>query len=489
MIRRLVLLVRLFISLFLLLGASPPNGAAAQAPVTWSEPFNISDSATSSIHPAVVTDSYGHVHVFWCEELGGREIAEDELPDAPNTIMYRRWDGEAWTAALDILVVAGDPLADFVAAAVDDDNQLHLVWTGLSSIYYSTASAVEAHSVRAWSMPKLVAPDSARTAYEADVAVDVDGRVHIAYATGGNQPGVYHVAERADSPGWTLPVRISDRLRTNETAYMHVRFLIDAADRLHAVWGTSNPNGYNQAVYYARKGGDRATWGAPILLADAEINTGFTGFPNLLAYGQDELVLIHVDQGNRGRIERTSRDGGRTWTEPRFILSRMEGVNGFLIPLVDGGGGLHLVINMRPSSNQRVGIYYAPRAGPSWSPITPVAVDEPFGPSAHYTDAGVRLGNEIHAVWTQLRGGEVWHVRGVISDLEPLSAQEVTEVPKATPVATLAEPTAAVAPSTATEVPMVSSTSTVPAWMPFVAATVPVALLLAGVAVWQTRKR
>lgn len=481
--------------------AVSPSNAIAQGTVTWGKPFNISESLTSSNHPAIVADAYGNVHVFWSEDINGREIKSEELPDPGNTILYRRWDGQNWTAPLDILAVMGDPIAEFVAATVDQNNQLHLVWTGLTRLYYSTAPAREAYSVRAWTTPQVISSDSARSQYETDVAADSRGNIHIAYAAKGTSAGVFHIMLAPASINWTAPTRISEVLRENEVAFKDVRLVIDGTDRLHAVWSTANTNGFNQAVYYARSERAGEVWDEQVMLADATINTGFTGFPSLLAHGQDELLLIHVDEGNKGRIERTSSDAGLTWSEPRFILSSMEGVNGFLIPMSDGAENLHLVINMRPSADQRVGIYYAPRAGLDWAPIIPVAVDEPYGPTAHYTDAVVRLGNEIHVVWTQLRGGEIWHVQGTINGVTPTLPQATpSPLPQlvATPDQSAGEPSsatpvlAAAAPDATGQLPAeltappngVSSTLT-----PFIAAVIPVLLLVGGVVLVRARRK
>ncbi len=321
------------------------------------------------------------------------------------------------------------------------------------------------------------------------MAVDPEGSVHVVYATRGAEAGVFHTVKTYDSHSWTLPNRISDALRENEVAFADARLMVDASGRLHAAWGTANTNGYNQAVFYARHESSALAWEAPVLLADSTINTGFTGFPSLLAYGSDALLFVHVDQGNRGRIERTSVDAGKTWGEPRYILSSMEGVNGFLIPLLDGAGGLHLVINMRPSANQVVGIYYAPRAGLDWSPIVPVAVDPPYGPSAHYTDAAIRLGNEIHVVWTQLGGGEIWHVQGDIADLPPMPAQAMPQAaqPTSTPAPTESVPLEVSGGSYADSPPQTSPKLSVNTSL--VATIVPVVLLVAGAVVWQVRKR
>lgn len=428
---------RLFVLLWLVFLAGWPANAAAQGVVIWSEPFNVSSSETGSTHPAIVTDVYGYVHVFWSEEMGGPPVTDDEPLEGGNTILYRRWDGHSWGEPCDILAVANDNNADFVSVAVDDTNQFHLVWIGTGNLYYSTAPAMSADSPWAWSTPQLLSAESAGSAYGADVAVDSQGNVHVVYTEGGSQPGVLHATLPRDGTSWTQPIRISDSLRPTEAGFTEARLIVDASDRLHAVWGTANPNGYAQAVYYARGEGSGRAWDPPVLMADSTIDTGFTGTPSLLAHGRDELLLIHVAETTKGRIERTSIDGGRTWSEPRTIITSMEGLNSFLVPLTDGLGHLHLVINMRPTADQRVGIYYAPRARSDWAPIQPVAVEALYGSSAHYTDAIVRLGNQIHVVWTQLGSGEIWHVRGEISGVPQIPALALpTQAPMVTATAT-----------------------------------------------------
>ncbi len=430
--------------------------------------------------------------------MNGRQIEPDELSGSGNTIVYRRWDGQAWTEPVDILAVAGDSLADFVAAAVDSQNQLHLVWTGLVNLYYSSAPAAAAGSIRAWSTPQVIAADSARSEWESDVAVDTQDTVHIVFATKGVSAGVYHIKAASGSTSWAAPVRISDLLRANEVAFKDVRLVIDTADRLHAAWGTVSTSSFNQALFYARSEGSGETWDQPVMLADTIIERGWTGLPSLLPYGLDELLLIYAGEGAKGRVERTSIDAGKTWSEPRLILSSMEGINGFLIPLVDNIGNLHLVIDMRSSADQRVGIYYAPRAGLDWAPIIPVAVDEPYGPSAHYTDAAVRLGNEIHVVWDQARGAEIWYVKGTISGVPAMPPAPTLPAATAVPALQATEPTVASGePADTSPAPTSQAFAGLPAQpvrsssvaSALIVALIPVLVLVGGSIIWQMRKR
>jgi hypothetical protein len=132
--------------------------------------------------------------------------------------------------------------------------------------------------------------------------------------------------------------------------------------------------------------------------------------------------LIYIDgsyTGSKGRYHRISRDGGATWSDSKHIIPELVGVNGYVMPIVDGAGQLHLIANMRTEAEQVVGIYYARWQGTSWSPVTPIDVSLP---EIHYTAAAVRLGNELHIVYNQLQGAEVWHIHGLVPQVSPQPA-------------------------------------------------------------------
>jgi hypothetical protein len=436
-----------FLAAILLLAAygrwSTPFAAAQSGTVAWSEPVNLSNSLESSDHPAIITDPYGNVHVFWSEEAGGKPVDPGQQSRNGNSIFYTRWDGASWTTPRDVLFVPGEDVAEYVAVTLDDNNRLHVVWTGQTAIYYSSAPAWEADSPWAWSTPQVVATDSARSQWESSVVVDATGTVHIFYATRSKDPGVYHILSRDKGDTWEAPVKLSLPLDTLERGYSNVKAIKDAAGRLHVVWQTFQENGYGQAVYYARSVDGGESWNAPVQLGYRDPKDYEASFPYVVSVTNSELHLIYLDGPHQGRSQRISRDGGATWSEPLHIIDEMEGVNGYVVPVVDGNQQLHLIIDMRTRVGQVVGIYYAAWLKDHWSATAPVDVSDK---GQHYTAAAVRLGNEIHVVYNQISPGEIWYVRGVLPDVKPTLAL-------AQPVARPPVPTQLPTPVTATATP------------------------------------
>jgi hypothetical protein len=227
-----------------------------------------------------------------------------------------------------------------------------------------------------------------------------------------------------------------------EESFSNVRLVVDGAGRLHAAWQTNESEGYGQAVYYVRSLDGGKTWSAPIQMGYRAPGDFDVGLSSIGVRGSSEVRIIY-NAGTHpiGRYERVSQDGGATWSDRDAMLTEMEGLNGFLAPLVDSAGQLHLVIDMRTRDTQVVGIYYTHWAGTGWSKAVPLATDAPYGPSAHYTAATVRLGNELHVVWTQLSLGEIWYIHGTLPGVAPLPAAPVstTRAPKASALVTATE--------------------------------------------------
>jgi hypothetical protein len=489
--------VILLVAVPLLWGLLAGGPVTAQGSIDWSFPVNLSNSPESSGRPAIVADGYGYVHVFWTEDVGGPSILDipGQLIGDGNTIFYTRWDGMSWTQPIDILFVPGDEIADYIAATVDAENRLHVVWTGQSNFYYATAPSWQADSGHAWSKPVVVATDSARSQWESDIVVDSSGDLHIVYATGGDQPGIYHTRSSDGGTTWQLATKLSEPFAELEVAYSTVMIVADGADRLHVVWQTHEQEGFGQGVYYARSTDRGVTWTPPVRMAWRDPGEYGVEFPYIVSRGESELHMIYIDGAwHTGRWHRISQDGGATWSDAQQILTNLEGVNGYTVPLVDGDGGLHLVTTMRTITQVAGPFFYARWLGTGWSPPElPFRGSDRTGPGAHWTAATVRLGNEIHVVWNtnfSHKAGEIWHSRGKISSVTTAQALAIPTAEMTAP-ATTATP-AAHAPTAVPERQPLDLAETspppVPEATPLLVGVLPVLLLVGAVVVW-TRGR
>jgi hypothetical protein len=407
--------------LWLAAGQTAGTVSAQSNAINWSQPINLSNTPESSSRPAMIADRFGNVHVFWSEEIGGEPImgVPKALIHDGNTIMYTRWDGKSWTQPIDILFVPNDNVATYIAVTLDKDNWLHVIWSGQSDIFYSKAPAWKADSARSWSDPVAVASDNARSQWESDILASADGNLHILYATGGSDAGIYHILSQDRGETWGPPVRVSGPLDLLEESVSNARMCADGTGRLHATWQTNQQDGFGQSAYYARSTDGGATWSTPYQLGYREPGDYGVVFPGIACVGDSEIHIINVGGAwHNGRYEHISTDGGATWSEPYHILTDLEGVNGYTYLLTDGAGQKHLITTMRTRAEQQGGTFYARWLGNEWSPVTlAVPESEDTGPGAHWTVATVRLGNEIHVIWNTNftdKAGEIWYTHGTI---------------------------------------------------------------------------
>jgi hypothetical protein len=419
----------------LLVVAGSGRAAAQGVTIDWSPATNLSNTPTSSNRPTIAADPAGNVHVVWGEEIGGESILgiPGQLILDANALVYRRWDGSTWSDPTDIIAVRGDDVADYPSLAADSYGYLHLVWTGISTIYYSRALASQAGSPHAWTTPRIVG-GSARTSWESAITVDAQGDVHILYADGGDNPAVRHVRIEDNGLGKMTWTSLSAPLVTPEAGFLNVSLRIDPKGRMHALWGSVARDGYGYAIYYARSVDAGQTWSSPVQLARGKVGEEYAQYPSLGIAGDSELHLIYAYPFNMARIERISRDAGETWGEPHTIYPDLEGIGGFNFQFSDPAGNPHAVSNMR-THDQASGLIYWRWLGDRWSPwqfASDETGDKALG--GHFPAATIRLGNEIHAVWNtnfSSQAGEVWHVSGTIPGAPaqtpaPLPVAEVT---------------------------------------------------------------
>src|SRR5687768_5565283 len=190
MARRIIFGALIFLGLlFVLMRPQPSAGQTMDK--DWSNPYRLSSGDASASQPYILNDQYGLVHVFW---------VETSMADERATIFYTNFDGTVWASRVDIYAAApGSPIL-YVSPTVDANGFLHLSWTEGENgpVYYTTAPAYNALSVRNWERPvRLDIPT-----FLFEIKVDSTGILHVLYARPASAgSGLFY--KRSDDKGIT----------------------------------------------------------------------------------------------------------------------------------------------------------------------------------------------------------------------------------------------------------------------------------------------
>ncbi len=343
--------------------------AKAQNPGgNWTDFVNISQTATASTYPSLAADAAGNVHVLWSEDVGGRtknwSFNRDGFPeldsrgnqinvlrDTGNTLYYTRWDGQKWHDPIDVQINPTG-LVQYPESLVDLHGVLHAVWIGTEGsngkLFYSQVPAGKAESAREWSKPTVLAESVLFAYYPVDIATDSTGRLHVVYAQGGAESGVYAVNSSDGGNTWSAPIPLYNTYdASGNEGVSTMKLVTDGKGRLHVTWSRFGADGNGKGIYYAQSRDFGQTWSKPLAVAAWQPGWYEVDWLTVGAVG-DEIHLVWEGSNTIAFLnERISRDGGVTWSEPQRILPNLRGENGFANLVVDSANQLHLLVVLR----------------------------------------------------------------------------------------------------------------------------------------------
>ncbi len=140
---------------------------------TWTAAERLSNADNESDYPDLAADQNGNVHLVWEDWRG--------YPQDPD-IYYRRWDGAAWGP--EQLLVDEGHYQNFPAVAVDPSGRVHVVWEDnryevpypghYRSIMYKRWDGT------AWTAEEVVATGGPHFR-KPEIAADINGNVHVVW--------------------------------------------------------------------------------------------------------------------------------------------------------------------------------------------------------------------------------------------------------------------------------------------------------------------
>lgn len=392
----------------------------AQAPdITWKEPENLSNTPTSSIFPAVVSDRYGFVHVFWGEDLEGKVVDPENPENRSNSIVYSFWDGNRWSIPVDIFTASSGSAYNFPYATIDSADTLHLVWQSYQGIYYSSVALNEASKVKAWQPARLIARirgDGPRIYASSRWGLQVIYPAWEDVERGTHDGNVYYMRSQDDGETWSIPVQLSSVAGSGGANTSHPSLVESDAGTTHAVWFEAEaPDWRGSVVYYSRSDDGGVSWSTPEEIGRRTGDERWASMPEIIKLNDSEVHITWVCGINAYRCHRWSQDDGKSWSSTNHEFGDMLSLAGWDTLVVDGSGRLYWIMQLREPG----AIYSSYWTGRQWSPLQ--IVNDGFLAGGHYLRAVVHNGNQLDLVMVQQESSiqgeakEIWYINGVTS--------------------------------------------------------------------------
>lgn len=441
------------ISLFLILLATRQHHlvvAQVTNDIIWTIPEQITFEGTVLQQITMTVDDWGGVHVFWVQNIAG-----DITHNSPRNMIYyiHSSDGQTWSIPTDIIADLGQASFDAPQAVVDQQGQIHLLWSEFSGLYYSRSDIRVAQNPQAWQTPqRLTSGDSIR---HTRIAVDSMGWLHIVFNRANAGENVLHMRSEDGGQTWSRSETVSNLLPVDIQAPNLVQLAIDSQDVLHVVWAESYPPRWvGQQILYAYSIDHGATWSTPFPLSELVTEPAWNEAPTLSVDNNDTLHVVWVC-GSVRRCYRQKTVHSDIWTESQQIFSQLLGVSGWDALTSDPYGHVYWLGALREPQ----GVYFSsfnPEQGWQDPPEMLLSASEwgRLGHS-HFFQLALTEGNQLHALMVEGDKGPIWYLQGH-TDQAPK--------PAAPPLPLLESETPPTLPTQSATTPVIASTTVAPGY-------------------------
>ncbi len=379
----------------------------------WTPVVDVSQTESSATWPTIATDQWGGVHVIWAQKFGGKLPSPPRRPlELGDTLYYSRWDDEinAWTPPADIIIADQDaPHLIHPSLKVGNDGFIYAVWSDIKiGLRFGRAPMGTASNTRSWELFEPIV--EAQGVDRSQLLIDENGGLHVLYSrvasSDGGDGNVAYIRSDDKGNNWTRPRIVSAVNSDLPVASLKPRMAFDDRGGIHAVWVEATPPRWlGERIYYASSPDGGNTWTLPSLIGQLRAGEVWAEAPNIEFTRDGKLHLVYTCGFNPHRCYRVSTDYGQTWSVRERIFADMQSLAGWDSMVADGEGNLHFIAQLREPE----GIYYStlPEGG-EWNPVVRV-VEAPKYAQAHFPEASLVLGNQLHIVMQNEGIGDIWH--------------------------------------------------------------------------------
>jgi hypothetical protein len=344
--------------------------------IDWDLIKRLTWNPSDSVHPCIVTDNSGHIHVVWQDDNPGNY-----------EIFYRKStdEGTSWTSKKRLTWNKG--VSRNPALAADASGHIHLVWDddtpGRQEIFYR--KSIDGGTT--WSSTKRLTRLKRHSRFPA-VVTDHSDRIHIVWCdlTPGNHE-IFYMRSVDGGTTWTKPRRIT----WNPGLSNYPSIAAGSAGTLHVAWQDDTAG--NDEIHYRRSTNGGVSWQPAKRIT---WNSGASRYPNVaIDSGNDvHMVWADISPGNYEVFYKKSTNGGLSWPMTRR-LTWNGGLSMTPVMTTDTGGKLFVVCNDKTPGNYEILYKHSTDAGNSW---TTKRMTWNVGNSVMASIAPAAI-NEIHLVW------------------------------------------------------------------------------------------
>jgi len=212
-------------------------------------------STGSSTWPFLAVGSDGKVHITWMDYTDYDGAGTDQ------DIFYRSFvPGYGWTVTEVVSTQSGDS-SEFASLGVGPDGKVHIAWQDYTD-YYGAGTDSDIFYKRfepgsGWTLTEVVSTESTDDSYNPILAVDPDGKVHIAwqdetdYYGAGTDSDIFYKRFEPGS-GWTLTEVVSTE--STDDSYNPI-LAVDPDGKVHIAWADVTDYdgaGTDRDIFYKR---------------------------------------------------------------------------------------------------------------------------------------------------------------------------------------------------------------------------------------------
>lgn len=340
--------------------AGAPEGQISLDGVVVSDP-------TDSLRPQVAFDSQGNAHMVWHEGEGAPS----------NAVRYAKGtfngSGYTWSGPLDVYRPGGSSTYIYPRIAVDKNDEVQVVWTFNSTVYYKHWPATSTPASGS-------APQPLGSGIYPSIAVGPNNHLHVVweYAAGGGDFDILY--REFTGSGFTTAIDISK----NSSNSLSPDVAVDSNNNVYAVWYDLSPA---KILFAGRVNG---SWSNPLTVSESQ-----SYFPSIEA---DNSGCVHMGWASFG-IQKAVY---RKYCNGQFVFTTEQGSTDSPRASVGVTPGGRAVLVWEQKRNSVFNIAYSTIVG---TQVTPQQWLEPVGVRQFWPDVSSSNLGQLGVVWQQDVGG------------------------------------------------------------------------------------